>query len=132
MTTTPISVLNLSAEATQHLAIGGFSSIEDLDTKFDEIRRWVKSGSVPARLKEILNEVINAVEEYRKDRPVVAEPAMPELLASGMTLRDHFAAKAMAALVSRVVIPSAEPLPGLALTAYAVADAMLAKRQVTK
>jgi len=126
MTTTPISVLNLSAEATQHLARGGFSSIEDLDSELDKIREWVQSSPLPAWLKEIFKEVFIAVEKYHKDHPTA-----PELLASGMTLRDYFAAKAMVALVSRVA-DGTVLMTDVTSQSYVIADAMLAARQVAK
>lgn len=46
---------------------------------------------------------------------------------SGMTLRDYFAAKAMTALVGRMVRTDTPKL--LAETSYGIADAMLAERE---
>ena len=51
----------------------------------------------------------------------------------GMTLRDYFAAKAMATLMIGAVLPTKESrdehLPLAAAVAYEVADALLAARQ---
>jgi hypothetical protein len=51
--------------------------------------------------------------------------------ASGMTLRDYFAAKAMASLIDRsneLAMNQKEWRPALAAASYAIADAMLAER----
>ena len=54
----------------------------------------------------------------------------------GMTLRDYFAAKAMAAMISTAAIPCLGGLDGgeirTAWAAYKMADEMLARRDLTK
>lgn len=66
----------------------------------------------------------------------VSQPAFPshgamgEVSQEGMTLRDYFAAKAMAASISRVGYFSDELKVREARNAYAMADAMLAAREV--
>jgi hypothetical protein len=56
-------------------------------------------------------------------------PAFPVGTASGMSLRDYFAAKAMQAMLSSPNCPMDVRESKLATQAYATADAMLDARQ---
>ncbi len=49
--------------------------------------------------------------------------------ATGMTLRDYFAAKAMQGLVANDIDCSPEQVPHIVASAYIVADAMLKARE---
>jgi hypothetical protein len=57
--------------------------------------------------------------------PVGADPTWSTAYSTGMTLRDYFAAKAMAAMASH----SKGGTTGLAEVAYQMADAMLIARK---
>ena len=57
----------------------------------------------------------------------------PEVTHAGMTLRDYFAAKAMQGLMGRAWadIPAVELFKTWAVSAYALADAMLKAREAS-
>ena len=61
-------------------------------------------------------------------------PVLTETINSGMTLRDYFAAKAMAALITTAGAPCLNGLDGYeqhtASASYKMADAMLKAREV--
>lgn len=58
--------------------------------------------------------------------PAFPQAEYPNLSQTGMSLRDYFAAKAMAAMLSQRCFPSDAEMPRIA---YAIADAMLKARE---
>lgn len=49
-------------------------------------------------------------------------------ISMGMSLRDYFAAQALAGILASPQLITTKPAPELALNCYAIADAMLAER----
>jgi hypothetical protein len=60
---------------------------------------------------------------------MIYEPAFPDSRRAGMSLRDYFAAEALAALLTRVALDDPHQLAALASDAYRVADALLEARK---
>ncbi len=56
-------------------------------------------------------------------------PSSTHFSASGMTLRDYFAAKAMVGILANDSDPSPEQVPHIVASAYILADAMLSQRE---
>ena len=59
-------------------------------------------------------------------KPKFIQPAFPNPYQEGMSLRDHFAAKALPTLIGRLPDDTAEKI---AADAYAIANALMQRRE---
>jgi hypothetical protein len=60
---------------------------------------------------------------------MIYEPAFPDSRRAGMSLRDYFAAEALAALLTRVALNDPHQVAAMASDAYRLADALLEARK---
>ncbi len=65
------------------------------------------------------------------EQPITAFPVQDNSLVDGMSLRDYFAAKAMAAIVGTTNTETMARVDLIAECAYEYADAMLKAREIT-